>query len=281
METLRIKRRLTSAKAAIRRRKEAEARLSKLEREFEVAEPIARIREDGDTRRKDHAEHLKRTKRLLLRGQLVAKSGVLKLDRDVLRGALLGAADYKSDPYWRMKWIAEGNALMDSNSEIDSSGRAEDILDEIAADPVTRRRAYNHRLIEAGGIIEETGYGDATPPALLLGILLAIRSKVSDERRIAAWKAVGAKGAVKKSQIEVRFPKPTDRATSAALTRLGLRFDDERVVWHGTANLMEARRIATSAGGRAEAAESSHRSAKNREVDVTSFPDEPISRTAQ
>ena len=252
MEAIRVKRKFKSAMAAIRQHSESEARLSKLERDLEATDLQASIRKDADARRNDQAKRKSRTRRLLRLGQRIAQTGLLKLDPDVLRGALLGAARFKSDPYWRARWIADGDAFLDSNAGIESSGRAEDILDEKAEHVVARRKAHNRRLIEAGGIVEQAGFDGATPPTLLLGILLAIRSKVSDEKRIAAWKGAGAKAVVAKSPVEVRFPKSIDRATSAALEQLSLGFDRDRRVWHGTANLEAARRIAARAGGRVD-----------------------------
>jgi len=253
METIRIRRKFKSAMTAIRQREESEARLSKLERDLEATDLQASIRKDADARRNDQAGRKNRTRRLLRLGQRIAQTGLLKLDPDVLRGALLGAARFKSDPYWRARWIADGDAFLDSNAGIESSGRAEDILDEKAEHVVARRKAHNRRLIEAGGIVEQAGHDETTPPALLLGILLAIQSKLFDKARIAAWKDAGAKAGFKKSEIEVRFPKPTDHTTSTALRDLGLRFDDERVAWHGIADLEAARSIAQRAGGWAAA----------------------------
>jgi hypothetical protein len=253
METIRIKRKFKSARAAIREFSESEARLSKLEREFEVTDLQASIREEADARRNADVERKMRTKRLLGLGERVAQIGLLRLGPDVLRGALLGAARFETGPYWRAKWMADGKAFLDSNAGIESSGRTEDMLGENAEGVVARRKAYNRRLIEAGGIVEQAGFDENTPPPLLIGILLAIRSKISDEKRIAAWRDTGAKAGVKKSPVEVRFPESIDRATSAALKKLGLSFDGERRVWHGSADFAAARRIASRAGGLAGA----------------------------
>jgi hypothetical protein len=202
-------------------------------------------RADADRRRRDN--------RLWKRGNLVRIADLLDLDKDVLLGALRGAAAFEEDARWIARWRADGRRVLAKESEGGEAGTGPSLPEPgKSADPAAARKAVNHRIITAGGIVEQAGLGN-WEPEVLAGVLAAIARHQTDQSRVAAWKAAGAvdsgKPATKHADVEVRFPEPIARALGVKLQEFGMSFDRRALVWTGFADPTLASRIAKEGDG--------------------------------
>lgn len=194
-----------------------------------------------------------RNNRVWKLGNLVRITGLLDLDKDVLLGALRGAAPYASHRRWAARWRFDGQRILAvSGASGDTSRGPELPCPGKDVDPKAARKALNHRIMTAGGILEQAGMG-CRSPAMLLGILAAIARRRGDTERVARWKAAAAVDTGNPidvhPHVEVRFPEPIARELGRELADLGITFDREKLFWMGFADPISTRRAAQKGDG--------------------------------
>lgn len=193
-----------------------------------------------------------RDSRLIKLGTLAHGAGLLDLGWDVLLGALRGAAPFRGDGYWTQLWRSEGRKILASSPK-GQWGKTPEIAVRWTSktDPKAPHRAFNHRRIVAGALLEKAGLGEWDED-VLVGVLAGIAKYRNDPKRIEKWKAAGkAPAPMVEKEVEVQFPDPIDPEISRQLREMGLKFDRQWLVWSGLADPAQARKVARRAGGKA------------------------------
>lgn len=111
-----------------------------------------------------HESRSKRNSRIWRLGNLVRIAGLLDLDKNVLLGALRHAAPYASHRRWAARWRFDGQRILAASDGVGDASTGPELPNPGKdVDLKAARKALNHRIMTAGGIVEQAGMGCRSP----------------------------------------------------------------------------------------------------------------------
>lgn len=197
-----------------------------------------------------------RTRHIIEQGGLVVMVDLLNVDRDVLSGALLRAAQHLHDLKMVEKWRIIGRRRF---AEWRQTGRDATLpaipKTQQTDDPGKDRKRMTRQLCELGGLIDKAGFAEVDR-AVLLGILSEIARCRNNASALASWKQTTIEDAAAKTAAQARiqlvrviFPGRIPRPIGRQLRQLGLRYRKKLRLWEGDADPDVAARVSGPAGG--------------------------------